>query len=92
MSSSPWILVTPRGGIARALTRRVLQTTKCPVVATARHDLDKTREEVLKGLEVDESRLTVLNLDVNGKPPLLGIPQNPILNFTFLKELTFTPR
>jgi hypothetical protein len=44
----------------------VLQTTNAPVVATARKDLDKTKEELLEGLGIDESRLKVLKLDVLG--------------------------
>lgn len=54
-------------GIGFALARRVLQTTNAPVVATARKDLDKTKEKLLEGLGVDESRLRVLKLDVNGE-------------------------
>lgn len=70
---SAWALITPASrGIGLAVTRRVLQTTKVAVVATARKDLDKTREDVLGGLDVDESRLTVLKVDVTGAsaPPL----------------------
>lgn len=63
----PWALITPSSrGIGLALTRRVLQTTNCPVVATARKDPDKTKEEALDGLDIDEDRLTVLKVDVNG--------------------------
>jgi NAD(P)-dependent dehydrogenase (short-subunit alcohol dehydrogenase family) len=63
----PWSLISPASrGIGFALARRVLQTTTAPVVATARRDLDKTKEELLKGLGVDESRLKVLKLDVLG--------------------------
>jgi NAD(P)-dependent dehydrogenase (short-subunit alcohol dehydrogenase family) len=66
----PWALITPASrGIGFALTRRVLQTTNIPVVATARKDLDQTKEELLDGLDdVDSSRLTILNLDVLGIP------------------------
>jgi hypothetical protein len=63
----PWSLISPASrGIGFALARRVLQTTNAPVVATARKDLDKTKEELLDGLGVDEKRLTVLKLDVLG--------------------------
>ena len=65
----PWALVTPSSrGIGLELARRLLRTTKVPVVATARRDLDKVREEVLKGLEVrgGEERLRVLRVDVLG--------------------------
>lgn len=54
-------------GIGFALARRVLQTTNAPVVATARMDLDKTKEQLLEGLDVDEARLRVLKLDVTGQ-------------------------
>ncbi|EMD69240.1 hypothetical protein COCSADRAFT_130758 [Bipolaris sorokiniana ND90Pr] len=61
----PWSLISPASrGIGFALARRVLQTTNAPVVATARKDLDKTKEELLDGLDVDEKRLSVLKLDV----------------------------
>ncbi|CAN9151242.1 unnamed protein product [Alternaria alternata] len=61
----PWSLISPASrGIGFALARRVLQTTNAPVVTTARKDLDKTKEELLDGLDVDERRLTVLKLDV----------------------------
>ncbi|KAJ4988804.1 oxidoreductase [Stagonosporopsis vannaccii] len=61
----PWSMISPASrGIGFALARRVLQTTNAPVVATARKDLDKTKGELLEGLNVDESRLKVLKLDV----------------------------
>ncbi|KAF1949227.1 NAD(P)-binding protein [Byssothecium circinans] len=61
----PWSLVSPASrGIGFALARRVLQTTNASLVATARRDLDRTKEELLKGLGVDEKRLTILKLDV----------------------------
>lgn len=63
----PWSLISPASrGIGFALARRVLQSTNAPVVATARKDLDKTKEELLDGLDVDESRLSVMKLDVLG--------------------------
>ena len=63
----PWSLISPASrGIGFALARRVLQITNAPVVATARKDLNKTKEELLEGLGVDEKRLTVLKLDVLG--------------------------
>jgi NAD(P)-dependent dehydrogenase (short-subunit alcohol dehydrogenase family) len=63
----PWSLISPASrGIGFALAKRVLQTTNAPVVVTARKDLDKTKEELLAGLGVDESRLKVLKLDVLG--------------------------
>ena len=64
----PWALVTPASrGIGLELARRLLQTTNVSVVATARGDLDQTREAVLSGLPtVDEDRLHVLRIDVLG--------------------------
>jgi len=65
----PWALVTPASrGIGLELARRLLQTTKVPIVATARKDLDQTRENVLNGLDgVSEDRLHVLKIDVLGR-------------------------
>lgn len=64
----PWALVTPASrGIGLEFARRLLQTTKVPVVATARKDLDQTREHVLQGLQgVEEERLRVVRVDVLG--------------------------
>lgn len=62
---TPWSLISPGSrGIGFALARQVLRCTNAPVVATARKDVDKTREELLSGLSIDEGRLRVLNLDV----------------------------
>lgn len=65
----PWALVSPASrGIGLELARRLLQTTKVPVVATGRNDLDQIRENVLTGLDgVHEDRLHVLRLDVLGE-------------------------
>lgn len=64
---APWSLVSPASrGIGFALARRVLQTTKAPLVATARKDLAGTKEKLLEGLDVDENRLTMVKLDVLG--------------------------
>jgi NAD(P)-dependent dehydrogenase (short-subunit alcohol dehydrogenase family) len=63
----PWSLISPASrGIGFALAKRVLQTTNAPVVVTARKDLDKTKEELLSGTNIDEARLRVLKLDVLG--------------------------
>ena len=64
----PWALITPASkGIGLALSRRILQTTKVPIIATARKDPDQTKEHILQDLrDVDESRVTVLPLDVTG--------------------------
>ena len=68
LAMQPWALVTPASrGIGFALTRRILQTTNCPVVATSRKNQNVIKEMLLEGLEdVSESRLTVLPLDVLG--------------------------
>jgi NAD(P)-dependent dehydrogenase (short-subunit alcohol dehydrogenase family) len=65
----PWALVTPASrGIGLELARRLLQTTNVPVIATARKDLDQTKESVLQGLkDVKEDRLNVLKVDVLGR-------------------------
>jgi NAD(P)-dependent dehydrogenase (short-subunit alcohol dehydrogenase family) len=65
----PWALVSPASrGIGLELARRLLQTTKVPIVATARKDLDQTRENILTGLDgVSEDRLHVLKIDVLGR-------------------------
>ncbi len=65
----PWALVTPASrGIGMELARRLLLTSNVPVVATARGDLDQTKETLLSGLrDVKENRLHVLKLDVLGR-------------------------
>lgn len=71
-----WTLVTPASrGIGHELARRLLTTTKAPVVATARGDADRTKESLLQGLDnVDEGRLHVLKIDVTGtSDDLLGV-------------------
>lgn len=64
----PWALVSPASrGIGLELARRILQTSNVPVIATARKDLDQTRENVLGGLkDVKEDRLNVVKVDVLG--------------------------
>lgn len=64
-----WSLVCPASrGIGFQLTRRLLETTHLPVVATARSDASKVKKSILEDLtDVDEKRLTVLELDVTGK-------------------------
>ena len=65
----PWALVSPASrGIGLELARRLLETTKVPIVATARKDLDQTRENILHGLDgISEDRLHVLKIDVLGR-------------------------
>lgn len=64
----PWALITPASrGIGLELARRLLQTTDIPIIATARKDLDQTKEQALSGLkDVKEDRLQVLKVDVLG--------------------------
>ncbi|KAL9000271.1 MAG: hypothetical protein Q9188_005704, partial [Gyalolechia gomerana] len=65
MAPSPWILTAPASrGIGLQLARRLLNTTDLPIVATARKDIDDTRDKILEGLDVDPTRLSVLELDV----------------------------
>jgi len=61
-----WSLVCPASrGIGFQLTRRLLETTNLPVVATARTDASKVKKSILEDLkDVDEKRLTVLEVDV----------------------------
>lgn len=67
MPPQPWILVTPSSqGIGLALTRRLLNTTRLPVVATARTDIQSTKKQILEGLDINEHRLEVLKVDVTG--------------------------
>lgn len=65
---TPWCLVSPASrGIGFALARELLKTTKAPIVVTARDGLEKTKSELLRGLDdVEESRLSVLKVDFLG--------------------------
>lgn len=64
----PWALISPSSrGIGLELARRLLQTTTLPIVATARKDLDQTKELLLDGLtDVQDDRVNVLKVDVLG--------------------------
>lgn len=74
MALKPWLLATPASrGIGLQLARRLLDTTDLPVVATARKDLESTKTQILHGLDVDPSRLSVLKLDVTGLIPILPL-------------------
>lgn len=76
----PWILTTPASrGIGFELTRRLLKTTNLPVVATARKEVEETKERLLDGLDVERDRLEVLKLDVTGNLPPPQPPNLPIL-------------
>lgn len=64
--SQPWALVSPASrGIGRALARHVLRTTRAPVVATARGDLDRAQHEILEGLESDDARERLSMVELN---------------------------
>lgn len=81
----PWVLVTPASrGIGLELVRRLLQSTNAPVVATARKDLDQTKEKALDGLkDVKEDRLKVLKVDVLGR---LHVDASPIRRLTDVED------
>lgn len=66
-----WSLVCPANrGIGFHLTRHLLQTTKIPIVATTRRDVEGVKMEILDQIpEVDRDRLTVVKVDVTGMPP-----------------------
>lgn len=68
-----WSLVCPASrGIGFALTRHLLRTTTLPVVATARRDVEAVKNALLSDLpDIDSDRLTVLELDVTGNPPMI---------------------
>lgn len=60
----PYILCSPgSSGLSLALVRQFLQRTKLPIIATARSDLDATKDRILDGLDEDASRVTMLELD-----------------------------
>jgi NAD(P)-dependent dehydrogenase (short-subunit alcohol dehydrogenase family) len=82
----PWSLISPASrGIGFALARRVLQTTNAPVVVTARKNLAKAKKELLEGLDVDDGRLTMLEIDVLGmslRPEDIVVKNGSWLNLT----------
>lgn len=62
--ASPYILCSPgSSGLSLALARQFLQATKLPLIATARSDLSSTKDRLLDDLDVDHSRVTMLNVD-----------------------------
>lgn len=87
----PWCLVSPASkGIGFELARLLLQRTNVPVVATARKDIDQTKQSLLQGLEEDvKGRLNVLQLDVTGPDPtkLHNIQINPSLTKRKMRNL-----
>lgn len=66
--SSPWIFICPSSrGIGHALTRRLLQTTSLPILATTRRDPSSTKSSILSDLPQATDlapRLSVTTLDV----------------------------
>ena len=63
--AKPWVFVSPASrGIGLQLAKRLLSKTDLPVVTTARRDMEKVKNNILDGLEVDKQRLDVLQLDV----------------------------
>lgn len=92
----PWILTTPASrGIGLELTRHLLKTSDLPIVATARKDLQGTKERILDGLDVDKNRLEVLELDVTSNSnflvAILNFPSNETLSPNHTQTLTPTP-
>lgn len=74
LNMPPWLFVCPASrGLGLEVARHLLRTTKLPLVATARNDLDKTRSLILGGAgkDVNEDRLHVLRLDVCGSSGVL---------------------
>ena len=60
-----WSFVAPSSrGIGFHLTRHLLQTTNIPVIATSRKDVSGVKKSILQDLDVDNDRLTVLEVDV----------------------------
>ena len=60
-----WTLVTPSSrGIGSAFIRRLLKSTPAsvPVVATARSDIDGTKEKLLSNLDISESQRSRLDI------------------------------
>lgn len=60
----PYILCSPgSSGLSLALVRQFLQKTKLPIITTSRSDLEATKDNLLRGLDIDSSRVTVLKVD-----------------------------
>ena len=63
----PWLFTSPASrGIGLHLVRRLLKNTDLPVIATARSNLEETRDQILDGIKVDRERLEVLKVDMTG--------------------------
>ncbi|KAE9380185.1 NAD(P)-binding protein [Stipitochalara longipes BDJ] len=85
----PWSLVSPASrGIGFHLTRHLLQTTKIPVVATARKDVEGVRKSILQDLpNIDSGRLTVLNLDFTNETSIQRAAEDVKSMFTTANHL-----
>lgn len=60
----PYILCSPgSSGLSLALARQFLQGTKLPIIATSRADLTATKDRILHDLDVESSRVTMLQVD-----------------------------
>ena len=67
-----YAMVTPASqGLGLALAKRLLNTTRLPIVATAREsDLLGVKSRIMEGLDgIDASRVTVLKLDITSWCP-----------------------
>ena len=67
---TPWALISPASrGIGLELARCLLKTTDLHIVATARNDVQGARSCLLEGIDIDDGRLEVLQVDVTGTFP-----------------------
>ncbi|KAG9248068.1 hypothetical protein BJ878DRAFT_100743 [Calycina marina] len=77
-----WSFVAPSSrGIGFHLTRHLLQTTKIPVIATARKDVGGVKKSLLEELNVDAERLTVLEVDVTDEKTIKRAAEEAELMF-----------
>ncbi|KAK8216073.1 short-chain dehydrogenase/reductase-like protein [Phyllosticta capitalensis] len=76
--SQPWTLVSPASrGIGQALARHVLRSTKAPMVATARGDLERAKEEILEGMDANaRERLSMVALDFLNESTIASASQH----------------
>ena len=72
LTMPPYAITLPSSrGIGFALTRLLLQKTTLPIFATARHDPDRTKHDLLHSLpDVDAQRLQVLRVDFEDESTL----------------------
>lgn len=78
--SSPWIFICPSSrGIGYALTRRLLQTTSLPILATTRRDPSSTKSSLLADLPSAEDlapRLSIVPCDVTDESSIQAAAQH----------------